>query len=272
MSRSRKITIAACQHDVSDDISKNLSAIREQIVNAKSREAQIVHFSECNLTGYGGIDLAKITKEDFGIVEDAISAIQEQAKELQIGVIFGCHFFVAENEKPRNALFYVNKDGAIGARYDKRILAGAPGELDHKYYSSGDQPGVFEINGIKCGLLICHEWRYPEFYREYKRLGVDILFHSWYDGSLDESAYLSEGKHAGELIVGYVKGNAANNYMWISGSNTSKRESCFPSFIARPDGRIAAKLTRNEPGALICTLDLEQQFEDPSYFGRQRFI
>lgn len=66
--------------------------------------------------------------------------------------------------------------------------------------------------------------------------------------------------------------NIPTKIMMVSGSNTSKKESCFPSFIARPDGRIAAKLERNKAGVLIFTVDMNKQFEDPSYFGRQRFV
>ncbi|MEZ4606679.1 MAG: hypothetical protein R2865_07755 [Deinococcales bacterium] len=28
---------------------------------------------------------------------------------------------------------------------------------------------VFDIRGFCCGALICHDYRYPELYREYKR-------------------------------------------------------------------------------------------------------
>lgn len=272
MSENRKLTIAACQHDVGANVRSNLAEITGQVKLAKSWNADIVHFSECNLTGYGGIDLLEINKESFGEVQYAIQCIQELAGKHAIGVIIGTHFFENEETKPKNSLLYINQSGRIEAHYSKRILTGKEGDLEHRYYEGGEQPVVFNLKGIKCGMLICHEWRYPEFYREYKKLGAEIIFHSWYDGGLDHQGYLREGSHTGELIVGAVKGYAANNYLWVSGSNTSNKESCFPSFIVRPDGQMMGEMTRNQPGVLIRQLDLDLEYEDPSLYGRRRFL
>jgi predicted amidohydrolase len=112
--------------------------------------------------------------------------------------------------------------------------------------------------------LICHEWRYPELYREYKRMNVELIFQSFYDGGLSEGDYIYEGKEQGDLITGTLKGYAANNHLWISASNTGKRESCFPSLVIQPDGIIRNKLRRNMPGVLITEIDLDEQFIDPS--------
>lgn len=46
------------------------------------------------------------------------------------------------------------------------------GELAH--YGPGDQPTIWDINGVRCGALICYEYRYPELHRDYKRLGARI--------------------------------------------------------------------------------------------------
>ena len=144
--------------------------------------------------------------------------------------------------------------------------------MEHVHFKVGNKPVIFEVNGIKCGMLICHEWRYPELYREYLRLGAKIVFHSWYDGNISREKYLLEGKQVGTLITGTARGSAANNYIWISGSNTSKRESCFASFVLQPDGKILNQLPRNKPGVLINKIDLNRKFEDPSFYGRERFL
>ena len=268
----RPLTIATCQHDVGGDVKKNLSSILKQISIAKSKHADIVHFPECNLVGYGGFDIPRITKEDFGEVQEALDMVKELAERMEIKVILGSHHFTVNAIKPKNCLYLINEEGEIETRYDKRILTGTEGSMDHVHYSHGDNPVVFTMKGVKCGMLICHEWRYPELYRAYKKMGVEVIFQSWYDGSLDEATYQSEGVNTGELIVGSVRGNAANNYLWISGSNTSKRESCFPSFMVQPDGNILDKLSRNKPGVLISQIDLDKKYEDPSFYGRKGFL
>ncbi len=55
-----------------------------------------------------------------------------------------------------------------------------------------------------------------------------------------------------------------NNYLWISGSNTCKKESSFPAFVVRPDGKVSGKLARNRSGVLISKIDLGKSFADPS--------
>ena len=267
-----KLIVATCQHDVSSAVSENLKSILKQIRLAKSNQADIVHFSECNLTGYGGIELQEIRTSNYGIIREGIHKIGEVARSLRINVIVGSHFYVDEDEKPRNSLLFINETGKIQARYDKRILTGTVGTMDHRHYSHGKNPGLFMVKGVKCGLLICHEWRYPELFREYKKMGAQVVFHSWYDGGFSDEEFKQKGKAEGELIVGSVRGYAANNYLWISGSNTSNKQSCFPSFTIRPDGLFHKKLKRNTPGVLISSIDLGEKYEDPSFYGRNRIM
>jgi predicted amidohydrolase len=173
-------------------------------------------------------------------------------------------------EKPFNCLWLIDPKGEIRERYDKRFLTGNFDEEEHYHYSAGMERVIFELGGISCGLLICHEWRYPELYRDYKKAGVQLIFQSWYDGGLSPSDYTNEGEELGSLITGYVRGNAANNYLWISASNTCRPESSFPAFVARPDGRIINKLKRNITGLMISEIHPDQDFTDPSGPWRDR--
>ena len=271
----RTLTIATCQFNTSGDISGNLKKMCAQIKKAKSGKADIVQFAECSLTGYGGIDIEKTEKEHYPQLLElgkAIKELQAIAKEFSIYIIIGTHYYVKNKSRPMNSLLIINSEGGIEARYDKRILPGVPGKnatQDQLHYSSGQKPVTFDIKGIKCGLLICHEWRYPELYREYKKLGAEIIFHSWYEGNYNENEYLSNGC---ELIVNSVRGYAANNYLWISGSNICNKQCAFPGFIVQPDGRILCKSQRNKEHALIETIDFNMKFDDTAFYGRKRFL
>ena len=265
------LKIATVQHPVNDDIKANLKVILKFIQKAKKSGAELVHFPECNLSGYAGIDFLSFKNQDSKILEEALAKISIECKRLSIYALIGSHHFTSGYKKPFNSLYIINNNGKIIARYDKRHLTQSP-ETDHIYFEPGKEAVAFEIKGIKCGLLICHEWRYPEFYREYLKLGVNIIFQSFYDGGQSEEQYLSSGKELGELIMGAMKGNAANNYMWISACNTSRPESSYPSFVLNPDGSFAGKLKRNRAGMLITDIDLVQSFADPSKHWRKRII
>jgi predicted amidohydrolase len=52
------------------------------------------------------------------------------------------------------------------------------GDLAH--YTPGDHPSVWELRGVRCGALVCYDYRFPELYREYKREGVELVFHSFH--------------------------------------------------------------------------------------------
>jgi predicted amidohydrolase len=40
----------------------------------------------------------------------------------------------------------------------------------------GSHFATFVINGVRCGAQICHDYRYPELYRQYQRRGVQLMF------------------------------------------------------------------------------------------------
>ena len=242
------LKIATCQHEVNADLDANLFHILQLINDAKNQEADIAHFPECNLVGYGGLQHERIEANDYEPIRSAIGEIKNACKNHSMYAVFGTHVFEKGISKPFNSLILVNSEGDEVCRYDKRILTGTEGTLDHKYYQAGSEPIIAQVHGVNCGFVICHEWRYPELYREYKRLGAQVIFHSWFDGGLSDKEYKSNGQEEGSLIVGSVRGYAANNYLWVSGSNISTPESCFGSFIAQPDGRILKQMRRNETG------------------------
>jgi predicted amidohydrolase len=265
---SKKLKIATSQFAVDSNIPKNLANIKKQIKIAADKGANLIHFSECSLSAYAGIDFEKYTSESNQQILNGIAEICQLAQQYNIWVIFGTHLFEAKMEKPYNSLFVVTNRGEIEKRYDKRLLAG----FDMDWYTAGNEPGIFNINGVKCGLLICHEWRYPELYREYYKLGVDLLFQSWYDGNYSEKEYQEDGKNLGEVIPGFVRGNAANNKLWISASNTSKKQSGFPAFVVQPDGGVLGKLKRNISGVLISEIDFDVEYIDLSSHLRDKVI
>ena len=265
-----ELTIATCQFPVSGDIKRNASYILRQMAEAKERGADISHFPESSLSGYAGTDFKQYKSRDEVLRLDSLEKIIQLSAELKIWTLVGSHHFSGKNKLPYNCLWLIDNSGKIINRYDKRFCTGNKGELEHSYYKPGKKVVQFKVKGFTCGVLICHEWRYPELYREQKQLGTRILFQSWYDGNLSAKEYKKEGRELGSLITGAVRGNAANNYLWVSASNTSARESCFPSFVARPDGKILHRLKRNVTGILISNIDSNTRYADPSGPWRNR--
>lgn len=278
------ITIATCQFPVSAQIERNRQFIVRQISRAKDHGADVVQFPECALSGYA--DTANYQKLTWAELESATRSIIELAGELGLWVILGSVHRLTGKHKPHNSLYIIDDRGEIHDRYDKRFCFGKVGDPEGELvsYSPGDHPCVFDIAGVRCGTLICHEYRYPELYREYKRLGVELVFHSYYTGNFNKKQQREMQQIVGKKYHGLNPGKtlpqitmpagmhsrAADNYMWISCSNTSKRESCWPSFVVRPDGVMVGRLRRNTPGVLITQIDTSADFYNATGPWRHR--
>ena len=117
---------------------------------------------------------------------------------------------------------------------------------------------------MRCGLLICHEWRYPEAYRQYQALGVEVVLQSWHDGGLGPREARGEGAVYAAVIPATVQGHAACNHFWICGANTSRRFCCFGGFAVRPDGTFLARQPRHRAGVLVHTIDTAKEYADPA--------
>ena len=59
---------------------------------------------------------------------------------------------------------------------------------------------AFTVNGILCGVLICFDVRFPELYRAYKKLGVHLLFHSFYNARQTVEAGIRVARLGGSSV------------------------------------------------------------------------
>ena len=278
-----KLTIATCQFPVDRDIGRNVRYILRQMVSAKQSGAHLVHFSELALTGYAGVDFDSVDELDWDQIREATGQILAEARRRRIWVILGSTHRLSGRNKPHNSLYVIGPKGQIVDRYDKMFCTGSRTgkDADLAHYSPGDHFVVFQIRGIRCGVLICHDFRYGELYREYKQRKVQVLFHSYHNGHLDQRSWkdandtgLRPLNHAsnihGIIVPPTMQAYAANNYMWISANNTSARESSWPSFVVRPDGVITDRLQRNRAGVLVTTIDTKTAYYDAAEAWRDR--
>lgn len=280
-----KLTIATCQFPTTSDISNNEHHISKLLKEAKEKEADVAHFPECGLSGYAGADMESYDDFDWDQLRKSTKNILDLAKELNIWVILGSTHQLSEGHKPHNSLYVINGKGEIVDRYDKRFCAGdkdsKTGDLAH--YTSGDHFVVFNIKGVQCGTLICHDYRYPELYREYKKLGVQLMFHSYHAAQWSTDQYNTSAAKvnaelngnptiAGTTQIAAMHASSSNNYMYISCPNSSAKESLWGSFFVGPDGIITGQLPRNEKGTLVTTIDTDDELYDSTVAWRDNAI
>ncbi len=247
------LKIATCQFSVGRSVKQNSRNICRYMRKASQAGADIVHFSECALSGYVGTDFPNFDRYDWELLREETQKIMALAAELNLWVVLGSTHKLTEPNKPHNSLYLINPKGKIVDRYDKRFCT--PGDL--RRMTPGNRFVNFKINGVKCSLLICFDLRFPEIYRELYKEGVNCILQSFYNA-----------KQTGPSIHTHImrqtmQCHAACNYFWISMSNSSGYYSPYPSCFIQPDGRIVKQLRTNHPGMMVNTVNLQKKFYDP---------
>lgn len=248
-----KAVVASCQFPISSDIAENFNWIRGQMIEAKLKKAVIVHFPECALSGYPGVDMPSLDHFDWQELHSYTDSVLSLAKQLKIWVLLGSIHRLSGDHKPHNCLYVIDPEGKLVDRYDKRFCT----DGDLKHFSPGDHFVNFQVNGINCGLLICYDIRFPELYREYKKLKTDVIFQSFHN------ARQAPGSIHPVIMPVTSQARAATNHFYMSLTNSSAAES-WPCHFITPDGLIQNKLAANIPGVLISVIDLSGKYYDAS--------
>ena len=282
------LKVATCQFPVSADIGTNLRYVKRQMVTARRRGARVAHFPEGSLSGYAGSDFASFAGFDWDRLRGATAEIAEHARQLRLWVVLGSAHRLSGSHKPHNCLYVISDSGQIIERYDKRFCSGDPGGQsgDLAHYSPGGHFSVWSIDGVCCGALICYDYRYPELYREYKKRGVQLVFHAFHAAHASPERIATIGAaigaglgtlnpaathtYPGITMPAAMITAAACNHVWISCPNSSARESLWPAFFVRADGIATGRLRRNVTGVLLSTVDTQQELYDSTAAWREQ--
>jgi predicted amidohydrolase len=247
------LKVATCQFAVGRSIKRNSLSICDFMRRAKKGKADIVHFSECALSGYVGTDFPNFEGYDWQLLKEETEKIMSLAAKLRLWIVLGSTHRLTEPNKPHNSLYIINPDGQIIDRYDKRFCT--PGDL--RRMTPGDRFVNFTIKGVKCSLLICFDLRFPEIYRELYKQGVTCIFQSFYNARQKGPSIHTH------IMRQTMQCRAATNHIWVSMSNSSGYYSPYPSCFIQPDGKIVRQLRTNRPGLMVNTVDLSRKFYDP---------
>ena len=275
-----RLSVATCHFPVSADVRRNACYVLHQMRVARRLGADVAHFPEACLSGYAGSEFKSYRGFDWDLLQACTRDVLVLAGTLRLWVVVGSAHRLTGRHKPHDSVYVISDRGVIVDRYDKRFCGSE--ELVH--YSPGNHFVVFTLKGIRCGVLVCYEYAFPELYREYKRRGVRLVFHSFHAGHMSPGDVRAIGQKIGPEFHRLNRGSsypeirmppsvqaaATANHIWVSCSNTSARHSCFPSFFVRADGVITGRLRRNVAGVLMSTVDTRQPLYDCTAAWRDR--
>jgi len=230
---------------------ESIEAARAAVAQASSEGAELVCFPECFVPGYRG-EGKQIPPPDAKFLDRAWSAVADAAAKAKVTVILGTERIV-EGSLLATALV-IQRDGTFAGFQDKVQLD--PSE-DGTYFA-GSGRRVFEADGLKFGIVICHEgWRYPETVRWAASRGAHIVFHPHF-GEAEPGGYVPStfADPANTFHEKAALCRAAENTCYFATVNFASEGSATTSAMANPDGTLLAYQPYGVDGLLIANIDI----------------
>ena len=245
--------IALAAPPVAASLDAGIEHIRNMQQAAAAKRAAIICFPEAYLPGLRGTDI-DVLPYDAADQERVLEAVRAGARQLNIATIF-CMESITHAGR-QIAATVIDRRGEVLGWQTKNQLA--PSE--EPFYVAGDAREIFEIDGIKIGIVICHEgWRYPETVRWAAMRGAQIVFHPHHTGSDKTGTPLTE--FAGPQAPYYEKAmilRSIENTIYFASVNYGLRYPESATCVIDPDGNCIARQPYGEPGVLIVDADLSR--------------
>ncbi|MDD3242976.1 MAG: carbon-nitrogen hydrolase family protein [Eubacteriales bacterium] len=229
----------------------NREAILRGVSQAAAAGVRLLVTPECALSGYPPVEIPSV---------DAIDFDAQDAFEGELCALCARHdLYLAVGSVRRtadgcaNTLTLLGPQGRVG-HYDKRALWG----WDTENFRPGTQEGIFEIDGVRFGLRICFEVRFPEYFRELFGQNIGLCIVSF----CDVSAQPSPRRY--DTIRAHLLTRAVENVMTVLSVDSISAYQTAPTGVFDPDGHLLQEAPPNEEALLI--YDYQPAAPD---FGRQ---
>jgi predicted amidohydrolase len=151
--------------------SDNIDRIAKLVANAN---ADLCVLPELALTGYFFKNVSEIQPLAEPIDGQSAKQLSEIARNTGTAIISG--FLEVDNGHYYNSSLAFDRDGALAGHYRKVHLF----YYETQIFSPGDLGfPVFDLTtyggNIKCGMLICYDWRFPEAARALALQGAELI-------------------------------------------------------------------------------------------------
>ena len=162
------------------DMTGNARRIIDAAQAAYARGARLVLTPELSLCGYAAEDLF-LRPSFITACDDALNSIAAALAPLKdLHVVVGHPSGGDERSRSvsvsrRYNLASVLSEGRVVARYAKRELPNYQVFDERRYFTPGDTPCVFEVQGVKVGLLVCEDAWFEQPARETRDAGAELL-------------------------------------------------------------------------------------------------
>jgi deaminated glutathione amidase len=193
--------VALCQIPVSSDVSVNVERVRSAMAEAAAEGADLAVFPEATQIRFGS-DLAGAAEPLDGSFGQNLA---EVAKDSGVALVAGV-FEPGPDGRVFNTAVVYDGAGERVAAYRKLHLFDAFGQRESDEVAAGSEVVAVDVGGMRAGLQICYDIRFPEVSRALAVGGAEILLvpAAWAAGLFKE-----------EHWVTLVRARAIENTVWV---------------------------------------------------------
>ncbi|HTV52586.1 MAG TPA: nitrilase-related carbon-nitrogen hydrolase [Steroidobacteraceae bacterium] len=274
---SRFLTLAVCQTGPIPRAASRAQTVARLIhllERAAAHGAELAVFPELALTSFFPRWVLPDHELD-AFYETQLPGAQLQllfaaAERLGIGFALGYAELVREGKQTRrfNSMALVDEKGRLLGKYRKIHIPGSeaaePGvttHLERRYFAPGDLGfPVFEFRGVRIGMALCNDRRWPETYRMLCLGGAQVVLIGYNTPTvLEEAPALAHLRMFHNHLP--MQAGAYQNTLWIAAAAKAGLEDgqslIGGSCIIAPTGEIAALCTSLEDELLVYRADLD---------------
>lgn len=233
--------VALAQVTASREKAENLETARRYMGEAARSGVSLLVFPELFMAVPSNerkpADLAEPLDGPF------VRALGQGARELGISIVCGIWEASQDPSKPYNTAVAIDTAGHVVAAYRKLHLFDALSVRESATMQPGAAiPPVWELDGVRVGMGICYDLRFPELFRSLAERGAElvVLPSAWYAGSLKEDHWLT-----------LLRARAIENTVYVAGANQAGGPFCGRSAAFDPFGVMLADAGETQGLALF---------------------
>lgn len=237
------VRVGAVQlQDIQGDIPSALAAISNSMIEADRKNVDIVCFPECFLQGYTlSKDETKDRALDLG--SHQFKDILDRLAGHEVTIILG--LIEKDGDGFYNTAVIIRRGKLLG-KYRKT-------HLFEQNFQPGTQYPVFSSGGVKFGVNICYDARFPEGAKVLAEQGARVIFYPLNNRLPVEKAISYRNKHVPNLVE-----RAKETGCWIVSSDVIAQDDSHIAYgyttAVDPHGKVISQVKELETSMI--TVDL----------------
>jgi nitrilase len=248
--------IAALQTVTTPSVERNLITARRLIAEAAGEGAELVALPEyfCFMGASDRDKLALAEAPGDGPIQHMLA---EAAQRHKVWVVGGTvPLKTNDPDRVLNACGVYSPEGQLRARYDKTHLFrydnGRESYDEGRVLQAGTEPVACDVGGLRLGLSICYDLRFPELYRRLMSPPCDLI-------AVPAAFTHTTGRAHWEVLL---RARAIENQCYViapaqGGLHENGRRTFGHSLIVDPWGEVLSLREEGE-GVVMARLDVER--------------